>query len=357
MQKRLKIMKSKSMQFFIPTAQKPLEKFLESIGMDVLHDDDARIVYSDGRVYPFKNQIDPVALRDSLQKSGIPVREYLVISQETELQHHAKANSPYILRCQSLKRFAQYGIDATLPYQQLVNLTGTSSVVLEECTDGTAVWFFGFVLNGEFVHHGTVQIEWMSDVLQFPMSLSISTENEGEHFGYLSQEVVQSLSLADGPVRIEIIGNRDNNDFAVSEVDTSWFDSALPVDLFSVSGQGAYWENQIRLLQGEALLPPTPVSQAVSLQWLSSRSGIVEEIVGVEDAVEMLGIYTVELCVEVGTRLGHVLHTESRNEIGYVVATGKILRNAQSAAAEAGKCIHIRRKQYLIKDYHVSNVI
>lgn len=329
----------------------PLSKFLASSELAEkianTQDDDAHTFTLDGEVYPFQSQVDPVVTREKLKKADIPLHEYILISSECELQNHAHPNSPYTLRCDSLTRFAQYGADAMLPYHQLENLTGNSSMVLEQTLDGPGMWVFGFVLNGEFSIHGIVDLEWLNAIHRFPMVANLVKTGNEEKFDVLLEKVVQALSITDGPVRIELIENLNYRYYTVAEVDTSWFDPALPIDIFALSGHGSYWENQVRLIQGESIIPPAQATQAVSLQWLFSRSGIVEDIIGVDNALEMPGVTNVELQVETGSRLGHIRHIESRDEIGYVVVTGKSVEQAQQNAAVVRKSIDIRRKTVL----------
>ncbi|MFP6598244.1 MAG: hypothetical protein VCC01_12365 [Candidatus Hydrogenedentota bacterium] len=345
----------KCLDFYVPRYRRPLESFLRSAGGEVhplgeADEGKARVSKGDDTVLSMFSHVDPVEMRDALGKAGIEVPEYRVISGEDDIAFYATLEPPFVLRCGNQNRFVQYGADTILPYQQLISTAGQKSMVLEHAVYGSGLWVLGFVVDGAFQLHGVVDLEWLSETFRFPMELHIPSslsDRERDKLVTISEAVAETLGLSDGPVRIEYNYVESEECFQVIEVDCGWFSDALPVDLFALGNEGSYWENQIRLLNGEAVLAPDEADQAVSLRWLHSRSGIVEDVQHTDDVSETEGVMQLELCVEVGMTLRHVLDVESRDRLGYVVATGATSGEAREVSRKAVDRIYIQRKTIL----------
>lgn len=348
-------MSDNALQFFVPPYRRPLETFLRSVGGEVRllaedGDGEARILKGDEAVILMGGVVDPIEMRESLRQAGIELPKYWVVSGEEDILRHTTLEAPFVLRSGEHARFVQYGADTILPYYQLKSVTGQSSMVLEYGVRGAGYWVFGFVVDGVFSLHGIVDLEWLNETYRFPMSLCIPSRMNDEHRGKLvmiSGATVEALGLRDGPVRMEYTYDESEECFQVVEVDVGWFSAAFPVDLFALSNAGSYWQNQVRMLNGETVLPPDEVDRAASLRWLYSRSGIVDEIMHVDEVREMPGVLNVEVVVEIGMKLRHVVDVKSRDRLGYVVSSGGTLAEAQEISRTALDRIYIRRKTIL----------
>lgn len=343
------------LQFFIPAYREKLKVFLESVsyGIEVYHvatNGESHFLVGDRREPLTSNLIDPIRMREVFRESEIDQSDYVVISSEEEIERYTSLKAPFILRCGEATRFIQYGADTMLQYYKLMNVANQTSMVLEYGVQGRGIWAIGFVLDGAFQLHTIVHLEWLDGTYRFPMALNVPVNmdaSEKKVLSSFSDAVVKVLALQDGPIRIEYSYDEVDGLYRVCEVDIGWFSTALPVDILALNGSGSYWHNQIRMLQGEDILPPVSASCGVSVQWMYSRSGIVEEVIGVEEVLEMAGVEEVGLRLEVSTELGHVLDVESRDCIGYVAASGATLDEAQETAGNARNRIHIRRKTVL----------
>jgi hypothetical protein len=348
-------MSEQSLQFVVRRHRSRLESFLRAIGGDVrLSDEDgdsvARILKGDGTVFPMSGLVDPVEMRELLRHGRIATPEYRAISDEEDITFFAMLDPPFMLRCGDETRFIQYGADTILSYNQMNSVMGERSMVLEHGVYGSGFWVCGFVEDGVFVFHGIVDLEWLSETYRFPMEAHVPSglsDDERSRLAAISSSVVEALKLNDSPVRIEYNFVESEESFQVVEVDIGWFSEALPVDIFALSNEGSYWGNQIRMLNGEAVASPIEADHAVSIRWLHSWSGIVEEILHTDEASEMPGVLQVELCVETGDKLRHVVDVRSRDRLGYVVATGATSGEAQEVSQKAADRIYIQRKTIL----------
>jgi len=85
----------------------------------------------------------------------------------------------------------------------------------------------------------------------------------------------------------------------------------------------------------------------VAAQWLRSRSGIVIDIAGVDEARSMDGIVSVQVGVALGDSVGHVVDSASRDRLGLVVAVGETLDEARGRAKAARDRIAITTQTIL----------
>ena len=69
-----------------------------------------------------------------------------------------------------------------------------------------------------------------------------------------------------------------------------------------------------RLMRGEGGIP------ALAVAWISSRSGVVRKIEGVDSARAEEGVLSADVLVSVGDTIGHVIDKASRDRLGFVLS-------------------------------------
>lgn len=302
---------------------------------------------SEGTLLPVYQIVDPDDLRTQLEKNDTTVPDYHRVSCLEEVQEAELDDEPVIVRMGDYCRYVLHGTDASLRYQQLHEATGKHHAVLERPMAGSAHWLIGMVNDSVVNSCSVLDVTWHTDSFQFPVAISgPSTLDDGaqSQLRELVGKVLSALNYIDGPFRIECI--RDSEKFAITEVDTGWFNQAMPADLLQLSGITDYWAEQCRALGIEVLDEPI-VQRSVALEWLYSRSGIVESIAGVEATRNLPGVQAVQLNVSVGDTLGHVLDAASRDKLGYVVTTGDSVEVAKYNATRAVESIVIERRTIL----------
>lgn len=86
---------------------------------------------------------------------------------------------------------------------------------------------------------------------------------------------------------------------------------------------------------------------AAAVRWLTSHSGLVESIAGIEDAEAVPGVHEVVVRVHPGDILGHVTDIPSRDRLGFLLATGPARAQALEATQAAAGIIVINTKTTL----------
>ena len=93
--------------------------------------------------------------------------------------------------------------------------------------------------------------------------------------------------------------------------------------------------NALRFAAGEPPQFEAASSRGAALCWIPTRSGVVIEIRGIEEARAVSGIEEIMLEVKPGDAMRHIVDCESRDRVGYVLATGNDAEAAQCAARRA----------------------
>lgn len=334
---------------FINSHRRSLERFLRSVGGDIAitaecADAPARVKCGDRAIALSGGIVDPVQLRETLQAKDVPLEHFRVVRDAADLSVDEGMRPPFVLRYQHDVRFVQHAADLGLPHAQLMRDAVDGEMILETGGCRAGCWAMGFVEHGQFSLCGMLDVEWLNDFFLIPMRLTLHGSGQ-ETVLSICQRTVDALEILDGPIRIEL--SVDAEECRVLEVDLGWFSDALPEDIFGLSGMGSYWENQIRMLRGESICDAGSPGRTVVLQWLTSRSGIVEAVEHVDEALAIAGVEIVSIHAEVGMKLGHVLYRGDRDCLGYVVASGESVEDARTAAQEAVDCVRIERKTVL----------
>ncbi len=127
----------------------------------------------------------------------------------------------------------------------------------------------------------------------------------------------------------------------VTEIEAFPICERFPIDMAATAGLDAALTNVVRAAIGEEPEPAKPRERAAALQWMTSRSGVVTEVCGIDGAREIPGVERVAMFAKPGDVMRHVVDEATRDQVGYVVATGARFEEARAAAQKACDCIEI----------------
>jgi len=92
----------------------------------------------------------------------------------------------------------------------------------------------------------------------------------------------------------------------------------------------------------DAFLHGETPEPALAVAWLTSRSGVIRAIEGLDAALASDGVIYVSIAARVGETVGHVIDKASRDRLGYVLARAESAREAEAVARAARAMIRIR---------------
>lgn len=296
------------------------------------------------RVHPVSDVVSPIDLRERLVTAGIATPEFRIVDSADEVESAFRGNQSVTVRAGAESQFAQFAADAVLPYHRLTVRQLETSAVVEVPPVGSGHWVMG-ISSADGVHvRSIVDIEWKDDFRRFPVAVSAPTElstGDAALLSQLSLQVADVMKLSHGPFRVECV--KTDRGFVVTEVDLGWFGGGLPVDLLQIAGLADYWGEQCALL-GIPCEPATLEPRAATLRWLRSRSGIVESVNGVNDVLALPGVQMLQVDVEVGETLGHVVDRHTRDRLGYLVVTEDSPHRAQTLSTYAVESVVVHRR-------------
>lgn len=102
---------------------------------------------------------------------------------------------------------------------------------------------------------------------------------------------------------------------------------------------------RVALGQAPQLGPSKDLSVAIA--WLHSRSGVVQDISHTREALAMEGVHSLQITVQPGDTVGHIVDEASRDKLGYVVAVRPTRSEAVELSEAARDCIEIITKPML----------
>lgn len=236
--------------------------------------------------------------------------------------------------------------DFPLAFAKIRKRAPAVAVALQRAWDGPLFRLYGFMFQRDFFPVEIVGEELLPG--QFPVPISVVCPPP------LSQRAYQSLlafanraarRLPSGHYLVEF-------EFAVV-LDTPLLVGCNPARIVNAACNDLLMESLdidierdcLRVAAGD---PPreTPRSTLpAAVRWLTSHSGIVQEINGLEAARACPGVRKVAVAAKIGDTLKHVVDTASRDTIGYVLAAAPLRDEAQASASHACALIQVVTRQ------------
>jgi biotin carboxylase len=199
----------------------------------------------------------------------------------------------------------------------------TATLLLEEFLEGDAFAVDGVLVQGAFHFAAVVARETCPPPFLFDMALhTLPDLNEASQVALLgeAEAALAAIGLTDAVFHVELTltesGPRvvEVSTCVPRHIGTHLLPAACGIDLLAEALRFA-----LGFPPGQEASPEC----GAALCWISSNSGIVTSIEGVDQARALPGVEQVEITTEPGKRLGHAVDIPSRDAVGWVLATGE----------------------------------
>lgn len=290
---------------------------------------------------------DKFALRQALSGSGVSQPTFCAAADEAEAVAAAETvRLPVVVKpargggSKGVRR-VDHLADVTLAFGQSKRAAPDGVVLVESFVEGRHVTVDGTIQCGSFrpvCAHGS---------LPAPAPRCY----EEAVYAPLEDELLRELvSAADGAAKaLKIIGGFFSAEFICSAQDFFLIELhpypshlVMPADLLELT---AGVETAAAVLRACTGAPPAPSEMAAggrvqaggsaAIQWIDTHSGYVMAVEGLQEARAVPGVREVRVAAKPGDRMGHVVDVETRDRVGYAVATGNSAGEALDAAREA----------------------
>ena len=226
--------------------------------------------------------------------------------------------------------------DMPLAFAQATRRSLVKTAVVMRPVQGRAFYVDGIVLDGAFHLSGLIGRDTGEPPFLFDRALlappALPPLERDEIVG-VAVKALDALECRNGCVHVDVI----MTDEGPVVMDVLGAPAALrfPADLLLCAHGIDTIANALRFAAGEPPRFDAESSRGAALCWIPTRSGVVTEIRGIEEARAVSGIEEIMLEVKPGDAMRHIVDCESRDRVGYVLATGNDAEAAQCAARQA----------------------
>lgn len=297
---------------------------------------------------------DKWAMRRAFEGGGIPNPQCMAVHTAAEATGAARAiGLPVIVKpADSFGSIAVRRVDhiedVPLAFSQAVRSSFLNIVLVEAVMEGEERCVEGVVLDGEFSAHAIVDRERSGPPFYFDEAVYAPPALTGAERGRLVDSVsagARALGIRCGYVQADVIVSNDGP--RIVEVAAYPSSARMPADVTALAGGPDSVAAAAAMATGQRPPAACACQRGAAVAWLSSRSGVVTEVRGVEAARGCPGVVDVVVNVAVGDVLGHAVDCPTRDRVGYVIATGDTAAAALSAAQGArGLCEIITTPAY-----------
>ncbi len=221
-------------------------------------------------------------------------------------------------------------------------------VLIQAWTEGETYRVVGFKVHRAFWPVEVVSETWLDGLHPIPMMYAVPCGLEGRHYAEaieLAREAGTALPAGGYCAEVELIKGKER--FTVSDLRTG----AAPEPMISRLLELAQGIDLDRAARRAALGEPPDLSpvrdMAVAVCWMTTHSGVVASVGGIDAARAIPGVETVSVNVREGETLGHVMDIESRDRVGWVIATAPMRAMAIERALAARDAIRIFTRRTL----------
>lgn len=125
------------------------------------------------------------------------------------------------------------------------------------------------------------------------------------------------------------------------EVEAVWSDKGPVLTDVWLDGEPTEVMAALRQAGLDTVMNGAVPDRALSVAWLRSRSGVIRRIEGVERALALRSVIDVYVRARPGDVVGHVVDKDSRDRLGYVMASGATPADARNHALHGRGLIFI----------------
>lgn len=276
------------------------------------------------------------------QAKGVPCvqTETIAGAPAAEAAMEALGAPVWIYPCRALAAAARMRVDQmadlVLAVNKAIKMTNGAAVCLQKASEGPIYRLIGFRLNHEFMPVEIFEEALLDGAYVLPIAVSLPTALSGAVYQQMvahATKTARILPFGCYTTEMEFVLEDGMPALAgvhvahtVGIVHGKLLELALGIDLET---------DMLRIATGDLPQQSATRGLAAAGQWLTSHSGIIEAIEGVETARALPGIHEVSIRAKPGESLRHIVDRASRDRIGFVLATGgrrqdanNLLRNA-----------------------------
>lgn len=226
--------------------------------------------------------------------------------------------------------------DTALAFSQATRHSLVKTAVVMRPVQGPAFYIDGIVLDGTFHLSGLIGRDAGEPPFRFDHGLfappALSPRERDEIVG-VAAKALDALECRNGCVHVDVI----MTDEGPVVMDVFGAPSALrfPADILLRAHGIDTLANALRFAAGEPPRFEAASNRGAALFWIPARTGVVTEIRGIEEARGVPGVEEVVMGLRPGDVMRHAVDCETRDRVGYVLATGNDAEAAASAVRQA----------------------
>ncbi len=285
---------------------------------------------------------DKLSMRETLAAAHIGTTRFRGVHSVQEAEDAADAFSlPVVLKPADssggigVRRVDQIE-DISLAFAQAVRSSPSKVVLVESLMEGEEFCLDGFVRDGIFTVVGMMGRERSTQpvcIVTAAFAPPVSDAAACERLRRAASAALAALGIRSGWVHVDMIETTQGPEVVeVTGYPAAW---RIPRDLTLLASGIDTVEACLRLSVGETPALDKREARGAAICWIPTRSGIVREIWGLDEARAVPGVEEVTVFASPGQIMGHVVDCASRDRVGYVVATGPTAAAALAAAAQA----------------------
>lgn len=232
--------------------------------------------------------------------------------------------------------------DVSLAFAKAAARSASGAVIVETFVEGAEFNVDGLVYEGQFTLGGITGKDVSPLPFRYDMGIwmppMLPPETE-EAIVHAVDEALVAIGYHTGTVHAEVIVGPEGA--RIVEIAGRPGGGRIPTDLIPRSYGWDYTADSLRIALGEAPIGARVTSRGTAVYWVQAPSGVVADIIGVENARAMDGIFDVVMTVREGDTLGHIIDCATRDAIGYVMAEAETPQDTVAIAKAARDAITV----------------
>lgn len=291
------------------------------------------------------NATDKARMIKKFEKFNVPHPWYYVVACNDYKELKYKLSFPCI--CKPIDNSASRGVIVINDERELKDgmiyssSNGRSGTVLiEQLLVGSEISVEAFVIDG------MTHILAITDKLTTgpPHFVEMGHSQPSKFRNLLEKEIlkvsskaISAMGIKNGPAHVEMMIT--NNGPVLIEIGARLGGDYITTDLVPLSTGIDMLAATIQLTCGEIPDITRKYSKASSIRYMKTNCGIIKSIKGVEHALKVEGVKKIEILKSIGEKAPEICNSIDR--IGYVIAQGDTVQEAESACSMALKDVKI----------------
>jgi biotin carboxylase len=290
-----------------------------------------------------------LAVREALDTAGIPNPAFQGVSSLDEATEVLNGGIGLPVIVKPIDGNASRGVsrvdhaeDLPLAYAKALKASRSKRVLIEAFVEGEEFNVDGLVFDGQYYPGGITGKERSDPPYRFDWGIYMPPLEDADTVALIettAASALKAIEFATGTTHVEVILSETGP--YIVEIAGRPGGGRIPTDLIPLSYGMDFMADSLRVALGEAPREERRFERGAAMYWIPSRSGVVAGVLGAEEARKMPGVEDVNLSLEVGERLGHVVDCVTRDKIGYVLASGDTAEAAIANAKAARDCCKI----------------